>query len=100
MARLSVQETADGVAIDVKVVPNAKSDAVAGLLGEALKVRVAAAPEAGKANKAVCRLLAERLQVDRRRVSVAAGSTSARKRIAIIGLDAAAVHAKLGETSG
>ena len=49
--------------LSVKVVPGASRDRVAGMLGDALKVQVSAPPEAGKANKAVLRVLAEFLNV-------------------------------------
>lgn len=95
MAGLRVETTKGGVVIDVKVVPNSRADAVAGLLGEALKVKVAAPPEGGRANAAVCELIARTLGVDRRSVTVAAGASGPRKRIAVAGLDAAAVQEKL-----
>ncbi|MEM1330266.1 MAG: DUF167 domain-containing protein [Planctomycetota bacterium] len=44
--------------LDLKVVPGAKRDALAGPLGDRLKVRTAQPPEAGKANRAVCELIA------------------------------------------
>jgi hypothetical protein len=47
--------------IRLKVIPGASQDAVAGLLGDRLKVRVVAPPEDGKANKAICRLLRKTL---------------------------------------
>ena len=47
--------------LPVKVVPGAARSEVAGRLGAAVKVRVAAPPEGGQANRAVCALLAERL---------------------------------------
>lgn len=48
-----------GVAIRLKVVPGASRDAVAGALGDRLKVRVAAPPEGGRANRAIEKLLGE-----------------------------------------
>jgi uncharacterized protein YggU (UPF0235/DUF167 family) len=47
-----------GLRIDVKVVPGASRPGIAGILGKRLKVRVAEAPERGKANAAVERLVA------------------------------------------
>lgn len=73
--------------LDIKVVPGAKRDAVAGWLGEALKVRVAAPPERGQANAAVERVLAEVFGVPPSAVTVVAGKTSPRKRIAVSGFD-------------
>ncbi len=62
--------------VKVKVVPGASRDQVVGQLGDALKVRVAAPPEDGKANKAVIRLLAGHFGVDRKRVRIVSGLTS------------------------
>lgn len=78
------------VLIDLKVVPGAKRDAVAGRLGDRLKVRVAAAPEDGKANRAVCALLAAELGVRERDVEICKGPTSPEKtaRIRGVGIDA------------
>jgi uncharacterized protein len=75
----------------VKVVPGAKRNEVAGLLGDRLKVRVSAPPEDGKANRAVCALLAGVLGISEKNVSVVAGPASAQKVLQIQGLDAEAV---------
>ncbi len=45
------------------------------------KVKVAAAPEKGKANQALCEFLAEKLGVAKSRVRIVAGETSRLKRI-------------------
>lgn len=92
---LYIQSTSAGVVIAVKVVPNSSRDQLAGLLGEALKIKVAAPPEAGKANKAVCRLIADHLGIVPSAVSVISGQTQAHKRIAIAGLDQASVRERL-----
>jgi uncharacterized protein (TIGR00251 family) len=47
------------VRIHVKVVPGSRRAGFAGVLGNRLKIRVAAPPEDGKANRAVSSLLAE-----------------------------------------
>lgn len=47
-----------GVELRLKVVPGASRSSVAGVLGDRLKVRIAAPPEGGKANRAVEDLLA------------------------------------------
>lgn len=76
----------DGVVVAVKVVPNASRDVIVGLLGDALKVKVAAPPEGGRANAAVEALLAAALGVAARNVSVVGGHTQARKRVRIGGV--------------
>jgi uncharacterized protein (TIGR00251 family) len=75
-----------GVEISVKVVPGASRDRIAGVLGDALKVQVAAPPERGKANAAVEALLAGKLGVPAKRVSVCAGHASPRKTVLVSGM--------------
>jgi len=82
-----------GVEIRVKVVPGASRDRIAGLLGDALKVQVSAAPERGKANAAVEALLAKALGVDARAVTVVSGLTSPRKVVRVEGVPAERVAA-------
>ena len=71
--------------LQVKVVPGASRDEVVGWLGEALKIRVQAPPERGKANKAVIRVLARLLDVPPRQVELVCGAGSANKVFAIDG---------------
>lgn len=81
--------------LPVKVVPGASRDAVAGWLGEALKIRVSAPPEKGKANTAVCALLAETLGLSAGAVTVQRGQGSPRKVLRIEGLDEDELRARL-----
>ena len=75
----------ESIDIRVKAVPGASRDAIAGLLGDRLKVRISAAPEGGKANKAIEKLIAKSLGIKPARVSVIAGKTNAEKTIRIEG---------------
>jgi uncharacterized protein (TIGR00251 family) len=84
-----------GVEISVKVVPGASRDRIAGVLGDAIKIQVAAPPEKGKANQAVIRLLAELLQHPAREISVVQGPTSPRKTILVRGMSRDAAMAAL-----
>lgn len=70
----------------VKVVPNASRDQVAGWLGQELKVRVQAPPEAGKANKRLCKFLAGYLGLPEGSVAVVGGHANARKVLEIAGM--------------
>ena len=76
-----------GVALRVKVVPGASRTGIAGVLGDRLKVAVSAAPEGGKANKAVCALLAQIFGVATRDVVVTEGQARPRKTIEIPGIN-------------
>lgn len=72
---------------DVKVVPRSLRSGIAGKMADgALKVKVAAVPEKGKANAELCELLAREFGVPLRDVEVISGAASTRKRIRIRGL--------------
>ncbi len=83
-----------GVVIAIKAVPGAKRTEVVGRLGDRLKVRIAAPPEDGKANRAICTLLAEALNVPPRCVEIIHGSSSADKLIRVAGIAAAMVESR------
>jgi uncharacterized protein (TIGR00251 family) len=70
--------------LDVKVIPRAPTSEVAGTMADgALKVKVTAAPEKGKANDEVCAVLAAYFDVPKRNVEVVLGHTSQRKRVRV-----------------
>jgi len=79
------QDGAD-VLIRVRVVPGASGNGIAGVLGDRLKVRVSAPAEAGRANKAVCAVIAAQLGVKPRQVSVESGRASPEKVLRISGV--------------
>jgi uncharacterized protein (TIGR00251 family) len=85
----------DGVIIALRVTPRGGRDAIEGVdEAGALRVRVAAPPADGAANKAVTKLLAKALGVPRSGVSISAGAGARHKRLRVEGLDAAAVLAR------
>ncbi len=67
-----------GVIVTVWVVPGASRTEVTGLHDGAVRIRVAAPPEGGRANRAVVRQLAKTL--GSRRVELRSGASSRRKR--------------------
>jgi uncharacterized protein YggU (UPF0235/DUF167 family) len=83
------------VSISVKAVPRAARDEIVGWLDGALKIRVAAPPQDGRANAALESLLAATLGLRRSAVRVAAGHGSARKRVEIDGIDRAGLERRL-----
>lgn len=86
---------ADHRDIRIKAVPGASRDAVAGMLGERVKVRVAAPPEGGKANKAIEALIARELGLKPAQVSVVAGLANPEKTVRVTGAGPGAVEAWL-----
>lgn len=85
----------DGVVLALHVQPGAKRTEVAGLHGEALKIRLAAPPVDGKANACLVEFIAEQLGIAKSRVSLVAGQTSRTKKIAVAGLDADTTQRRL-----
>jgi len=81
--------------IDVKVVPGASRDRVAGRYGEGVRVQVSAPPEGGKANRAVEQVIAAALGLKAQQVRVVKGHTQARKVVEVEGV-AGDVLARLG----
>jgi uncharacterized protein (TIGR00251 family) len=85
MEQLKIQQAGNSVVFSVKVVPRSSKTAIAGLLGGMLKVKLAAAPEKGKANESLVEFLAETLGVKRNAVTITSGHTSPVKTIHIAG---------------
>jgi len=94
-AMIPIRDTPAGATFSVKVHPRAKKNAIAGEVGDALKLALTAPPVEGKANEACVRFLAEFLQVARASVTIAAGESSRNKVIRVHGLTAAQVEERL-----
>lgn len=84
-----------GISLAVRVVPRGGRTEIAGTRGDALLVRVAAAPVDGAANDALLSFLAGVFGRPRRDVTLLSGHQSRNKRIAITGVTEAAVAARL-----
>lgn len=81
----------DDAVLTLHIQPGAKRTEVAGVHGEALKIRLNAPPVEGKANEALIAYLARQLDIPRARVLLEAGQTSRAKRVRLVGVDAGAV---------
>lgn len=73
--------------LTIKVVANASRTEIAGWLGESLKIRVRAAPEDGKANRALIRFLSGKLGCARSQIVLESGEFSPQKRIRTVGIN-------------
>ena len=84
----------------LRVSPGARSAEVLGRHGEAWKVRVAAPAEAGRANEAVVRLLADALSLPRDAVTLVSGHGARDKIVQLAGLDSTQVERRLSTAAG
>jgi len=86
MSALRVQSTSGGVRIAVRVQPRASSNELAGLHGDAIKVRLTAPPVDGAANDSLQRFLADTFGVPVRAVTIVSGATSRTKIVEVAGI--------------
>jgi uncharacterized protein YggU (UPF0235/DUF167 family) len=82
------------VTLSVKAVPGARQDQVVGWLAERLKIRVAAPPEGGRANAAICELIAHELGIKPAAVTILRGHASAEKTLSLAGISAQQITAR------
>jgi uncharacterized protein (TIGR00251 family) len=84
----------------LRVAPGAARAAVVGRHGDGWKIRVAAAPERGRANEAVLALLAETLSLPRTSVSLVSGSSSRDKIVELAGIPPEEIDRRLASAGG
>ncbi len=73
----------DDLLLSLHVQPGASRPGIAGLHGDAVKIRVSAAPQDGRANREVVRLLADAFAVAPSAVRLLRGATGRRKRVRV-----------------
>ncbi len=84
-----------GAAFFVKAHAGAKRDAVAGVHDGMLKVDVTTAPEKGRANKAIAKLLARELSLSPGSLHLLSGETNPKKRFGVTGISPESLREKL-----
>ncbi len=87
---------ADGMRLAVWVTPGRRLSEIAGAAGGELRVRLAAPPADGRANRELCRFLAETLAVPRSAVTVVAGQGARHKVVEARGVAPAEARRRLG----
>jgi uncharacterized protein (TIGR00251 family) len=107
LSALKLRHTGTGIVLPVRLTPKSGRDEIVGIEdfgGETvLKARVRAAPEAGRANEALERLIAHWLKVPPSSVKVAQGGKSRSKQVLIegdAGVLARLIEARLAELGG
>lgn len=93
---VEIRKIDGAVRVPVKVVPGASRTRVAGVVGDRVKIAVAAPAEKGKANDALVAHVAKLVGVRRREVTVASGLTSPLKLLRIAGASVDQVRSALG----
>ncbi|HZP43015.1 MAG TPA: DUF167 domain-containing protein [Candidatus Binatia bacterium] len=86
---------AGGTLLHVWVVPGASRSGIVGVHGEALRVRVAAPPEGGAANRELLVVLARHLGVRPADLTLEAGAHGREKRVRVRGLSVGDVRDRL-----
>jgi uncharacterized protein (TIGR00251 family) len=81
--------------LELKTIPNAPRDQIAGWLGDALKVKVHAPALDGRANEALLEFLADELRLPKRAVTLVRGDKSRHKVVRLDGLTLAEAKARL-----
>jgi uncharacterized protein (TIGR00251 family) len=85
----------DACTIRIRVIPRAGRTEVAGKRGDAVLVRLAAAPVDGAANEALVAFVAGCLERPRRDVAIVAGERGRDKRVRVAGMPSAEIERRL-----
>ena len=81
--------------LHVKITPGAAENAVLGWQDSVLRLRIAARPKKGQANRALIDFLSQRLGLGRDSIIIKSGHTSRDKLIAVCGLSRAELLSRL-----
>jgi len=83
---IDLRQEGDTLLVPLQVKPSARKIGVLGVHDGRLKIAVSAAPEKGKANQDVVRLIAKLLGVSRSAIEIRTGATSPKKVVAVTGV--------------
>jgi hypothetical protein len=83
---VDIRETEHGIVIHVHVVPRSAKCEVAGVQGDALKLKITAPPVEGQANAECIRFLSDILGIKKKQVRILGGHKSKKKTVAIEGI--------------
>ncbi|TWT67593.1 hypothetical protein Pla123a_41490 [Posidoniimonas polymericola] len=89
-----------GLLLPVKARAGAGRNAVTGVRAGELLVSVTQAPEKGKANAAIAKVLAKQLGLRASEIQIASGETNPHKKFLLVGADEAAVRQSVAAVTG
>ncbi|MBW2630678.1 MAG: YggU family protein [Deltaproteobacteria bacterium] len=84
---IPVSETENGVVFSIRVIPRASRCELAGVQGDALKIRITAPPVEGAANKECIKFLSDMLGVKKSQIKIISGHKSKNKKVSISGIN-------------
>jgi uncharacterized protein (TIGR00251 family) len=82
---VELQDDPRGVILPVRAAAGSRRNAILGIRNGAVRVAVTAAPEKGKANKAIIAVLSKAFDVSKSSIELVSGETSQQKRFLIVG---------------
>jgi len=88
----------ESATVNVQVMPRASRAGVAGLLGDAVRIRLTAPPLENRANEALVRFLSASLDVPRPSVAIIAGKRGRKKIVRVAGISRGEFFRRLGLT--
>ena len=92
---LLMEESSRGLILLVKAQPGSRRNGVTGTHDGALKIAVSQAPEKGKANTAIVKILAQIFDLSRSQIELVSGQSSSHKKFLIQGVSAEELSIKI-----
>jgi uncharacterized protein (TIGR00251 family) len=93
---VTIRVVAESVDIAVRLKPRGSRDELLGVRDGVLEAKVTAPPVDGRANKALCKLIAKRVGVAPSQVTVVRGAKSREKVVRVEGVEKKAIESALG----
>ena len=94
---IALEERPEGIVLPVRAQPGSRKNEIRGEHEGALKVSVTQVAEKGKANDAICALLAKSLKLSKSQVRLISGETSRQKRFLVDGIGREELESRLAK---
>ena len=88
-------DTPAGAVLALRIIPRAAKNAIQGVHGDALKIRLCAPPVEGAANSALVEFISDVLSIPRARIQLLSGQTSRNKRVLLAGMKAGDIRERM-----
>ena len=88
-------DTPAGAVLSLRIIPRAAKNAIQGVHGDALKIRLCAPPVEGAANAALIEFLSDHFSIPRARIQLLSGQTSRNKGVLLAGMKAGDIRERM-----